>query len=179
MLINSLKPNISREKATAMFRGGLRQRLYGPLRITMDFHIPYHFFKLTWDNGRARTDGVMAVDAATGRLDPYMFDESPEEHQRASLDTTRFLTARFSECDGAHIVEEQMVRHAMTKGFIKLAKIETSVSYLETIYIPYWVGVYERKDKAHLKVISGLSGRFEGAKVSEIVAEWFEPQDRD
>lgn len=143
--------------------------------MAADFYIPYHLFKLAWDNERASTEGIMAVDATTGRLDPYQFDETPAEHQRVSVETTRFSPLRVNEQEAGRIVEEQMTRHGMMKGFIKLAKIKASISYVESIYIPYWVGVYERNNLAHLEVIGGLRGRFEGAKVYEIIAEWFRP----
>jgi hypothetical protein len=41
------------------------------------------------------------------------------------------------------------------------------------LYLPYWVGVYERRGQARLEIIDARRGRFEGAKLREIVADWF------
>jgi len=43
-------------------------------------------------------------------------------------------------------------------------------------HILYWVGVYERNGRAQLEIINALRGRFEGAKLRELVAEWFQPR---
>jgi hypothetical protein len=46
-----------------------------------------------------------------------------------------------------------------------------------SLHIPYWVGVYERDGRARIEIVNALHGRLEGAKLRELVAEWFQPHE--
>jgi hypothetical protein len=175
MLITSLKPDISRPRATALFLGSLRELRYGRLRMVLDFYVPYHFYQLTWDNGRHTTETFVAVDVVTGRLDPYQFETLPANLPRISVETSAFVPARVRAEDAAEHLREVMMRSVFMKGFFKLSSPNLNRRLVANSHIPYWVGVYERRGRAHLEVIGALRGRFEGAKLREIVAEWFQP----
>jgi hypothetical protein len=54
--------------------------------------------------------------------------------------------------------------------------VDVEIELAASLHIPYWIGVYERNDRAHLEIINALQGRFEGAKLREIVTEWFQPR---
>jgi hypothetical protein len=173
MLITAVKPDITREQAVAKFRGGLSQLRHGRLRIAADFYIPYRFFQITCDNGRRKTDTILAADAVTGKFDLIQFNQLPEEGEKMSVDTQMIADERVSEEEAYRLVRERMKRSVFMKGFFKLSRVNVEVNLAASLHLPYWVGVYERRGLAHLEIINAMQGRFEGAKLREIVAEWF------
>jgi hypothetical protein len=170
MIITSIKSNTSRDEAVAKFCGRLNELRYGRPRIVADFYIPYRFFQIT------RTDTFLAADAVTGKLDLIQFDRLPEESQRMTVDTAMVAEERVSEEEAYGLIRESMTRSIFMKGFFKLSHVNVEIELAASLHIPYWVGVYERNDLAHLEIINGLRGRFEGAKLREIVSGWFQPR---
>jgi hypothetical protein len=181
MSIISLKPNFSRLQAIAMFNTALRRFRHGELRMVLDFYMPYYFFRLSWDNGRAKTDTLMALDAMTGKLDPYQFDDVPGERERMEIDTALYVRGQLDEQKACEILKEQMTRQILMRGFFKLTRMTVTNHLIDRFYLPYWIGVYQRGERAHIEVIGALRGKFEGAKVHELIEDWFlakEPQER-
>jgi hypothetical protein len=174
VVITSIKPNITREQAVAKFRGGFSQLRHGRLRIAADFYVPYRFFQVTCNNGRRKTNTILAADAVTGRFDLIEFNQLPEEGERMSVDTVMLAEERVNDEDAFKLVRERMMRLVFMKGFFKLSRVNLEINLAARLHLPYWVGVYERQDRAHLEIINALQGRFEGAKLREIVAEWFQ-----
>jgi hypothetical protein len=176
MIITSIKPNITRAQAIAKFCGRFNELRHGRLRIVGDFYIPYRFFQLTWSDGRSSNNTFLAADAVTGKLDPIHFDQPPEERTLISPDTTMVAEERVSEEEAYRLVRESMMRSIFMKGFFKLTRPRVEIELATSLHIPYWIGVYERNDRAHLEIINALLGRFEGSKLREIVTDWFQPQ---
>jgi len=176
VLINYVKPNITREQAVAKFRGGFSELRHGRLRVAVDFYIPYRLFRISWNDRRSSADTFLAADSVTGKLDLIRFDEPPAEDHRSGVDTTMFAVERINEEEACRLVREKMMRSVFMKGFFKLSGVNVGIELATSLHIPYWVGVYERQGNAHLEIINALQGRFEGAKLREIVAGWFQPQ---
>jgi hypothetical protein len=175
MIITSIKPNISRAQAVARFCGGFNRLRHGWPRIVTDFYIPYRFFRLT-RGGRPSTDTFIAADAVTGKLDLIQFDRLPEEGACMPVDTAMVAEERVAEEEAYRLVRESMMRSIFLKGFFKLSRLNVEIELAASAHILYWVGVYERDERAHLEIINALRGRFEGAKLRELVAEWFQPR---
>lgn len=180
MLITSVKPNVTREQAVAKFRGRFSQLRHGRLRVAADFYVPYRFFQMSWQmrwNDRQRkTDTFLAADAVTGKLDLIEFNQLPADGERAHVDTQMIAEERISEEEAYRLVRERMMRFVFMKGFFKLTRVNVEIKLAASLHLPYWVGVYERQGRAQLEVINALQGRFEGAKLREIVAELFQPR---
>ena len=174
MIITSIKSSISHDEAVAKFGGRLNELRHGRLRIVADFYIPYRFFQMN------RTGAFLAADAVTGKLDLIQFDRLPEEANRTTVDTAMVAEQRVSEEEAYRLIRERMTRSIFMKGFFKLSRVNVEIEVAASLHIPYWIGVYERRGLAHLEIINGLGGglrgRFEGAKLREIVAEWFQPR---
>jgi hypothetical protein len=174
MIITSIKSNTSRDEAVAKFCGRFNELRHGRPRIVSDFYIPYRFFQID------RTDIFLASDAVTGKLDLIQFNRLPDEGNRITVDTTMVAEERVNEEEAYRMVRESMTRSIFLKGFFKLSRVNVAIELTASLHIPYWIGVYERNDRAHLEIINGLAGglrgRFEGAKLREIVAEWFQPR---
>jgi len=174
MLITSVKPKITREQAVAKFRAGLSELRRGRLRAVTEFYVPYRFFQLNWSDGRRAAETFLAADAVTGRLDPIEFDQLPADGEMVSVDARMIAEECVSEEEAHGLIRERMMRSVFTKGFFKLTSVDVEINLAASLHIPYWIGVYERQERAHLEIINGLQGRFEGAKLREMVAEWFQ-----
>lgn len=175
MLITSIKPDITREQAVTKFRGGFSEWRHGRLRVVSDFYIPYRLFRITWQDGRRNTDTFLALDAVAGRLDLIEFNHSPTEDHLMRVDGPMIVEGGISDQEAQNLMRERMMRSVFMKGFFRLNRVNVDLELAERLHIPYWVGVYERRGQAHLEVINALHGRFEGARLREIVAEWFHP----
>jgi hypothetical protein len=173
MIITSIKPNISRAQAFAKFRGRFNELRHGPLRIVTDFYIPYRFFRLTRSDGRSSPDAIIAADAVNGKLDLIQFDRPPKEGACMTVDTAMVVEERVDAEEAYRLVRESMMRSIFMKGFFKLRRLNVEIELAASAHILYWVGVYERNERAHFEIINALRGRFEGAKLREMVAEWF------
>src|SRR5262249_36283976 len=176
MIITSIKPNISRAQAVARFCGRFNRLRHGRPRIVTDFYIPYRFFRLTRSDVRSSTDTFIAADAVTGKLDLIQFDRLPEEGACMAVDTAMVAEERVNEEEAYRLVRESMIRSIFMKGFFKLGRVNVEIELAASAHILYWVGVYERDERAHLEIINALRGRFEGAKLREMVTEWFQPR---
>ncbi len=156
-----------------MLRQPLRELRYGRLRLVMDFCVPFRLFRLKLENGKQTRELLMAADMVTGGLDPYQFPEEPASEELVRIDPPRRAPILLSERGALKLLEERMKREAFQKGFFKLGELKITGELISSFYLPYWVGVYERNEQAGLEVIDALRGRFEGAKLREIVTEWF------
>jgi len=165
-----LKPNLTRPRATAMLNGRLSELRHGKLRGVLDFHIPFMLFKVGRPDRQAR---LLAIDAVSGRLDLYEFDSAVAANAQQSLDSSRLVAARLEVTAAREQLSERVMRMAFLKGFFRLGRFEHKAEFVEKVYLPYWVGIYERHHKVSIEVIDALRGRLEGAKVRELVAEWF------
>jgi hypothetical protein len=173
MLITSHTPNVSRERATAMFLGSFRELRYGRLRVVIDFHLPYYLFLVRMVNSRRSIDSLYGIDAITGHLDPYQFENPVTAGNCREVETLYSLPPQIDPQVAFDFLEERMMRLIFMRGVFKMREWKVSGDLVESFYIPYWIGVYERKDRAHLEVIDAVRGRFEGAKVREMAVRWF------
>ncbi|MBO0725155.1 MAG: hypothetical protein J2P52_06120 [Blastocatellia bacterium] len=175
MIITSVKPNITGEQAAAKFRRRFNELRHGRLQMVTDFYIPYRFFRMNRNDRRSSVSMCLAADAVTGKLDLIQFDRQPGEGACLTVDTAMVAEERVNEEETYRLVRESMMRSIFMKGFFKLNRVNMKIELATSLHIPYWIGVYERDDRAHLEIINALQGRLEGAKMREIVTEWFRP----
>lgn len=157
-----------------MLRASLREWRYGRLRLALEFYVPYRLFRVTCDDGRRTHDLLMAVDSVTGQLDPYQFDEQPSGEELVTIQTSQTAPELIHEQEAQAVLENKFKRQVFRQGFFKLTAVKMSSERIASFHLPYWVGIYERGARAHLEVIDAVRGRPEGAKLREVVTEWFE-----
>jgi hypothetical protein len=160
-----------------MFRRRFRELRYGQFRQAFDFYVPFRLFKVTVDDGRKIKDTLLAIDASTATLDLIQFDEVSTDEERFQIESEGVLPIGpigIDEQEAFKRLEEKMMRSVFMKGFFRLAGWRISGEVIELLYMPYWVGVYERRGRAHLEIVDALRGRFEGAKLREILVDWFQ-----
>ncbi len=173
MLITCIKPNLSRNQANEKFKKPARQLRRGGLSVSLEFYIPYRLFQVTIKNGGHSANRFVAIDSVTGQLDLYGFDCPPAQADRQTIESEQVLPARINEETAFEIVEEKMKREMYLKGFFKIKGLEVTGRFLETFYLPYYVGLYKRNERVGIEVLNALRGQFEGAKVREVISEWF------
>lgn len=139
----------------------------------IDFYIPYHLLQVKLSNSRANTDSLFAMDAVTGRLDPYQFEQPPALEHLLLIETPYVAPTRLDGEQALALLRERLMRMVFLKGFFRVSKIQLSGELIASWHMPYWVGVYERHHQVHLEVIDAVRGKFEGAKLREIVTDWF------
>ncbi|HMV48060.1 MAG TPA: hypothetical protein PLD20_11435 [Blastocatellia bacterium] len=171
-----LKAKTTSEQATALLRQGLRETLYGRLRLVMNFYLPFRLFRMTIENGNREKELLMAIDAVTGGLDLYLFDEVPRAQEFTRIQTSRYAPSLLGEAQALKLLGERLKREAYLKGFFKLGELEVRGEFVSGFSWPYWVGIYERDERARLEVLDAVRGRLEGAKLREVVTDWFGKQ---
>jgi hypothetical protein len=80
--IRSLRPNVTRDEAIDQFSSGgptelLRQVAFGPVRSVAEFFITFRLFRVEILNSGRRDQRVLGLDAVTGTLDLYHFEQFP------------------------------------------------------------------------------------------------------
>jgi hypothetical protein len=173
MLITSHTSNVSQDRAAAMFLGSFRELRYGRLRIVIDFYLPYYLFLVRTENRRKVIDSLYGIDAISGLLDPFQFDRPASPDFRREVETGYSLPLRIGPQEAFQSLEQRMRRLVYMQSIFMASGWKLSGDLVESFYMPYWVGVYERGERAHLEVIDAVRGRFEGAKVREIIVSWF------
>jgi hypothetical protein len=114
----------------------------------------------------------LAIDAMTGELDLYGFEAVPEAAELMVVETTQFGIPTLSEHDALARLREKVRRSIYQQGFFQVADLSITGELIMVCYLPYWVAIYEQKQQANIEVIDAVRGRFEGAKVQELILDW-------
>ena len=139
----------------------------------MNFYLPFRLFRMTVVSGKREKELLMAIDAVTGGLDLYLFDEAPRAEEFARIQTPRFAPLLLGEAQALKLLGERLKREAYLKGFFTLGELNVRGQFVAEFHWPYWVGVYERDEQARMEVLDAVRGRLEGAKLREVVTDWF------
>jgi hypothetical protein len=143
---------------------GLRR---GRLAAVTELLLPYHLFAVTLP-GRGKT--FLAIDALDGRLDLHSFERVPVPGREATLAVGDFVSATLSADLARERLVDQMLRRIFLDGFFKQHRGSIETEYLGLLYLPYWVGIFERHGNVKLEVIDAYRARFEGEKMRQVVA---------
>lgn len=173
MLINSVQRRIGAREATSKLTGLWRELRRGRFVGAVEFYVPYRCFDVTIRNGRASDHLLIAIDSVNGRLDPWRVDRQTLNEECLLIDTQNVAEERLSEIHAMEVLDELTRRATYMKGFFKVRELGIEARSLETIFMPYWVGIHERNDQASLDAINGLTGIREGPKLHEVVRDWF------
>jgi hypothetical protein len=176
MLITSIKPNVTRAQAARRFKESLREARRGRLEAVIDFYVPYRLFEVEVTNAGRVSSSLFAIDSVAGRLDLYTFERAPGGDLCMYVETGRAAEAALSETESLLLLKEKIKRSAYLKGFFKIRELDVCARRVASLYIPYWVGIYRRGDRARLEVIDAVRNSLEGAKLREIIIRWFRPE---
>ncbi|MEP7270765.1 MAG: PPC domain-containing protein [Acidobacteriota bacterium] len=151
-----------------MFRTSLRETRLGQLRAVLSIQIPYHVFAVS---GSSEAAVLLAIDAISGDLDLYRFDDGVPAMTNYGETPERVIPVALSVELAKARLAEKALRMKFLRGFYKVRHAALDCAYTGTIQLPYWVGLYERRDRVKVEVIDACRGAFEGAKIREVVGE--------
>ena len=161
------KTRVTRDEATRMLHGswrGLRRRR---LVAVTELLLPYHLFAVTLP-GRGKT--FLAIDALEGRLDLHSFERVPVIGREATPAKGELVSARLSADLARERIVDQALRRIFLDGFFKQHRGTIKTEHVGLLYLPYWVGIFEKDGSVKLEVIDAYRARFEGEKMRHAVA---------
>ncbi|PYX91783.1 MAG: hypothetical protein DMG71_19430 [Acidobacteria bacterium] len=176
--IRTLTPNVTREEATEQFSPGgplelAYNLLFGRLRSVGDVYIPFKLFQLEVVNADRQERQLLALDAVTGNLDPYHFDQVPSSSEVIVLETRNCPPAIVDETRATELIVDKYRRLLFQRGFFRLRGLHISaVPFPGEIHIPYWVGFRGHSTRVHIQVMDAVRRRREGAKVRKLLEDW-------
>jgi hypothetical protein len=59
------------------------------------------------------------------------------------------------------------------QGFFQVRDLSITGKMIRLMYLPYWVGFFVKGNQLNLEIVDATRGRFEGAKVRNLVQDWF------
>lgn len=176
--IQSLKPNVSREEALRHFSpGGIsgmwRDATAGPLRAVADFYIPFQLFRVDISNGGRKQEEILGIDAVSGTLDPYRFEQLPDATETIFLDTRNCLQPLLGAEQTRQVAITKVQRLLFTTGFFRIRNLAIAVHPMAAaIHVPYWVGFRGHNASARFSVLDAVRRQSEGARVRRLLQDW-------
>jgi hypothetical protein len=177
-VVESLKPNVSRDAAIAQLRGSglvrlLRWGSLGPLRATAEVYVPFRIFRVKINNGRGRQEILLAIDMVCGAFDLYALEEVPSPDRMIRVGS-RNRPAPLLDGQRAHdLLIERVRRLIFRQGFFRIRGFRIEAEPVDReLHIPYWVGFFGSGERVHLSVLDGVRRRMEGAKVRHFLRQW-------
>lgn len=176
--IRSLKPNVTREEAIRQFTprspfAVVHRTVFGPLRSVAELYIPFRFFRVQIQNRGSLEESIVALDAVSGSLDLYQFEQLPAASEAISLDTRNRVTAGLADEEAVDLVVAKLRRVLYSRGFFRMRDLQITATPLAVeIHIPYWIGFRGSGTYVRLSVIDAVRRRIEGAKVRRMVEAW-------
>jgi|SRR5215470_8896653 len=174
-MIQSLKPNVSRDEAVQALNSPARNLLFGPLRAIADFYIPFFLFNIDITNRGQRTTTIFGLDAVNGTLDLYRFDHLPLESEIVHVETRNFVTAALEDDRSRDLVIAKVRRVVFSSGFFRIRDLHISAERQpREIHVPYWVG-FRGTNTANVIILDAVRRKIEGSKVRHILHSWLLP----
>jgi hypothetical protein len=177
--IYSLRPNVTGDEAAMLLQGRgisavLSRVARGPLRRLAPWYVPFRAYAVNIRNGGRDNVQFFAVDAVSGALDLYRFNELPARDQLLIVETRNCAPVSL-EANATHQAVTDKVRRALYQtGFFRLRSlsIDAQPAPLPDIHVPYWVGFFGAGEHARVAVVDAVRRRPEGARVRELVRRW-------
>lgn len=132
-------------------------------------YIPHYLFSVSFAGGRSASDQLV-VDAVIGQFAYFRgrrFDPMPVHPS----DQIAFkLDVQQAQERGIAAYKRALLQAGLKNG----AGYEIQrVALQQEIYIPFWVGYFERKGKIRLAIIDAIRGELQGPKIRQIILEAF------
>ena len=116
---------------------------------------------------------LFALDAVEGSLDLFEFSTLPGDAETVLVSTRNYPAPVLSERRGEQLLRDKVLRVIFQQGFFKLRRIELETERLPgEIHLPYWLGLYSRRDGLRCRVMDAVRRRVEGAKASALFEHW-------
>ena len=176
MQLNCFPPKVTRTESQALFKGRMREFRHGKFMFETGFYVPFYLFKVEVKNGKTQTSNFLSLDAVTGNLDLYSFEQELQDADFLLIESAQFPPTLLSEESAVSLLEEKVRRSVYAKGFFKISDLKITCTVIRQFYLPYWIGFYERKKQVNIEVLDAVRGQFEGTKLRELVMNWFQAE---
>jgi hypothetical protein len=175
--IRSLRPNVTRDEAIRVFSRGawgvIQSSIAGRLRSVAEFYVPFQLYRVEICNRGKRENRCFGLDAVTGSLDLYHFEQLPTEAEIICRESRNCIRPRLEENEAAELLRAKVRRMLFNSGFFRIHNLEIRVEPLHgEIHIPYWVGFRGQNRHATLVVLDAVRRRMEGAKLRQLLEAW-------
>lgn len=175
--IRSLRPRLTRAEAVERFRGGpIRFPGWlggGRLQSVADAYVPYHLYEVEVASGVRPYTSWLAVDAVTGMMDPYQFEQPPTAEELDLVETRNRPGPALDESQTAALLEQKVRRIVYQTGFFRVRRLHIRATRLALeLHVPYWLGFYDRGGALRLRVLDAVRRRFEGGKARALFEGW-------
>jgi len=176
--IRSLRPNVTWDEALQTFTAPGAASLYwkmrgGSLQRIADAYIPFRTYRVRYPIGGVQHMHLFALDAVEGSLDLFEFSTLPGDAETVLVSTRNYPAPVLSETRGEQLLRDKVLRVIFQQGFFKLRRIELETERLPgEIHLPYWLGLYSRRDGLRCRVMDAVRRRVEGAKASALFEHW-------
>ena len=177
-IIQTLKPNVTREEALRAFGSGSLRAAYwrircGPLRRIADVYVPFWLYRVRYEMNGATYTRLLAMDAVHGTLDLFEFPRVPAGDALLTVETRNRLSLRLSAEVAEQLLRTKVLRLLFQQGFFKLRGLQLAIERLPLdLYLPYWLAFYGAGGAARLRVMDAVRRRVEGGKASSFFEEW-------
>jgi hypothetical protein len=171
MTIECVEIKLEPEEARKLFKSRMRRLKLGQFCFETGFFIPYYLFHVETLNGNKLSSQLLAIDAMTGELDLHTFEQVPTEFDE--IETTQIGEMNLTEAQALALLKEKVRRMVYLQGFFQIRDLSITGKMIRQIYLPYWVGFFAKDNHLNLEVVDAARGRFEGAKVRDLVLDWF------
>jgi hypothetical protein len=168
---------VTREEATEAFStravgARLRSMFYGPLHSVTDFYIPFHFFRVSISSRGEQRQRLFGVDAVTGELNLYEFENLPEPEDVQYLETRNCPETLLDETRAQELLAAKIRRQFRELFFLNSGLAITADPVSGEICIPYWVGFQGSGLRARFTIMDAMRRRVESGQVRHLVREW-------
>jgi hypothetical protein len=175
--IRSLRPNVTRDAAVEELSRGalglLQMAVFGRLRSVAEFYIPFQLFRVEIVNRGKRDQRIFGVDAVTGSLELYHFEQLPGERDVVYCESGNCAEVLLDESQARELLLTKVRRLVFSAGFFRIRDLSISAEPIAgEIHVPYWVGFRGRGPRAHMTVMDAVRRRVEGAKVRQLLQAW-------
>jgi hypothetical protein len=117
---------------------------------------------------------IFGIDAASGALDLYRFDELPASDDVVQVRTRNQIEPLLSTSAAHDLLVARLRRTVYQRaGFLAGGRVVLNVRpAADILHVPYWVGFFGRGDFASFVVMDAVRHQIEGAKVQRLIGSW-------
>lgn len=169
-------PEISRKEAedilssrASLFPVRIKKRSAPPKRIEL-IHLPFYIFEVLVKRGEEEQKVSISLD---GLLGSTLFFAREDMHYKDKVENPvcSFILSR-SHAQKIAMEEYKwlLVEHGLRSKKMSWAEEVTEV---RTIFYPFWVGYFQKKQAYDFKALDGVSGEVQGVKMRKVFLKAF------
>ncbi len=165
-MIPAVSPLIEKHSAQELLaRGAWKFSASKPMLRVQLFYLPSYLIKLQVSANDEKKQQHVCVDALDGIL-AFIDPDHLNFSQNGKIKTCPYFLPQ----EKAEVMAvEQYRRHLLQSSLHTRVRMEVKgVLSVSSLYYPFWIGVFKRKDRLDFRVIDAVSGHMQGAAVKPV-----------